>query len=268
MVARVSASELVLRQLYIEQEMTVAEVAVALRCSETTVRRRLAEKQIPLRARGPRPLGTVIPEWSAALAYSVGLLAADGNLSPDGRHITFVSADLDLHDIYKECLGISNQTGAHGSAFQTTFGDVRFYHWLESIGLMPNKTFCLGQVNVPAEFLADFVRGYLDGDGNINVYLDRYLARKHKTSRYEYWRLSVRFFCASREFLEWIHGELSSLLTTRGSILPAGHIWVLKYGKGDSMRLLRWLYYHSQVPRLERKWQRYQSFLLAIDLTV
>jgi len=35
-------------------------------------------------------------EWTPELAYVVGLLTTDGNLSKDGRHIAIKSADLQL----------------------------------------------------------------------------------------------------------------------------------------------------------------------------
>jgi hypothetical protein len=172
-----------LRRLYIDEELTAAEIGDQLGCSEQTVLRRLVEHRIPIRTRGSQRLARLTPkvsrEWSADLAYAVGLITSDGNLSPDGRHITFVSADRELHEIYKRCLGISNKTGRHGSGFKTTFGDIVFYRWLLEIGLMPRKTFRLKKVNVPDVFFTDFIRGYLDGDGNINTYLDRYNVRKH-----------------------------------------------------------------------------------------
>ncbi len=33
-----------------------------------------------------KPLGRVKIEWSDKFAYAIGLVASDGNLSPDGRH--------------------------------------------------------------------------------------------------------------------------------------------------------------------------------------
>jgi hypothetical protein len=35
-------------------------------------------------------------DWSAELAYIIGLLTTDGNLSNDGRHIIMRSSDLQL----------------------------------------------------------------------------------------------------------------------------------------------------------------------------
>jgi len=48
-------------------------------------------------------------KWSAELAYLIGLLATDGNLSKDGRHITMRSSDLQLLITFKKCLHLTNK---------------------------------------------------------------------------------------------------------------------------------------------------------------
>lgn len=270
--AKIEIPRSLLHRLYVEEGLTTVEIGERWGCSEQTVRRRLTEHDIPIRPRGPRTHGRVSHKWSADLAYAIGLITADGNLSPDGRHITFVSADRELHETYRRCLGISNRTGQHtggyGSAFKTTFGDVVFYHWLLGIGLMPDKTFRLRRVDVPDEYFADFTRGFLDGDGNINVYLDSYNVRKHRNEKYAYWRLYVRLYSASRPFLEWMQAMLVRLVSAGGTILDRGTSgWVLQYAKRDSLHLLPWVYYSPGVPCLERKRARFYEYLVKVGLT-
>jgi hypothetical protein len=45
-------------------------------------------------------------EWTPDLAYVIGLLATDGNLSKEGRHITMRSSDIQLLKTFRGCLGI------------------------------------------------------------------------------------------------------------------------------------------------------------------
>jgi len=47
--------------------------------------------------------------WSPHFAYAIGLLATDGSLSIDGRHIDFTSKDLELVKIFKKYLGLKNK---------------------------------------------------------------------------------------------------------------------------------------------------------------
>jgi hypothetical protein len=133
------------------------------------------------------------------------------------------------------------------------FGDMVFYRWLLDIGLMPDKSHRLGPLDVPDEYFADFLRGYLDGDGCILTYTDRY--NTYKGKQYVYQRLYVRFYSASERYLSWLRGELNRLLGTSGGIGggKGGRARVLTYAKKDSIRLIRWMYYDPDVPCLERK---------------
>lgn len=44
-------------------------------------------------------------EWSDTMAHVVGLMATDGNLSRDGRHLAFDSGDIELIETFQACLG-------------------------------------------------------------------------------------------------------------------------------------------------------------------
>ena len=65
---------------------------------------------------GPKPRREHV-EWSAAVAYAVGLIAPDGNLSPDGRHLELTSTDMDLLETFKACLGLNNRISTKYGGF-------------------------------------------------------------------------------------------------------------------------------------------------------
>jgi len=48
-------------------------------------------------------------EWTPNLAYAIGLIASDGCLSLDGRHISFKSLDRELVKKFKFALGVKNK---------------------------------------------------------------------------------------------------------------------------------------------------------------
>jgi len=58
-----------------------------------------------------KPLGKVKIKWSSEFAYALGLLATDGNLSPDGRHFDFTSKDKEQLRNFMKCLGIKVKIG-------------------------------------------------------------------------------------------------------------------------------------------------------------
>jgi len=175
-----------LKNLYVDEGLTTSEVATRFGCSAMTILRRLMRFQIPVRPRGTCPkhadrrrgLTPAWAAWSPALAYAVGLIATDGNLSPDGRHLSIPSKDLDLLESLRGCLGLTNSIGRHSSArghiHRLQWGDRLFYDWLQSIGLTPAKSLTLGPLAVPDEYFVDFFRGCIDGDGSITTYVDRY----------------------------------------------------------------------------------------------
>lgn len=82
--------------------------------------------------RGPKPKDIVDLTWAPNLAYAVGLLASDGCLLNDRRHVDFTSADLDLVRTYRRVLGLrhiaigTKETGHGTSAYRVQLGNVVF----------------------------------------------------------------------------------------------------------------------------------------------
>ncbi len=210
-------------------------------------------------------MGRMQRTWDPGLAYAIGLIATDGNLSSDGRHVNLTSADKEQLVNFQRCLGINTKLSKNppGSftrnpIYRVQFSDRAFYHWLEGIGLKPRKTARLGRLSIPRRLFRDFLRGVIDGDGSIFVYTDRY--NVYKGTRYEYLRLYVAIASSSRRFLEWIQEMSQELLSVRGSLLQQPNPtrmrkphWKLRFAKQDSVKILRWLYYTERLPSLTRK---------------
>ena len=77
--------------------------------------------------------------WSTNFAYALGLITSDGNLSSDGRHMAFVSKDLDLINTFKDCLDLKNKVSLKRSGYSkdpskkyyvVQFGNVKLYNFL------------------------------------------------------------------------------------------------------------------------------------------
>jgi hypothetical protein len=219
---------------------------------------------------------TKLPEidfkWTPELAYVVGVLTTDGNLSKDGRHIAIKSADLQLLRTIKKCLNLSNKITktkndgwAKKSYYRLQFSKVQFYRWLLKIGLFPNKTYTIGTLCIPDQYFCDFLRGHLDGDGDIDVYKDYY--NTFKNPKYIYDRIFVRFRSASREHMEWLRSKIFNILSIKGHLNEERRnnskttMWILKFGKKDSLKLLSWLYYSPNVPCLKRKRKIAEKFI-------
>src|ERR1700691_6081621 len=90
------------------------------------------------------------------LWYTVGLIATDGNLSKDGRHVNITSKDGELLNGIKRilCLKLKLTKKARTKEkikkyFFLQIGDVKFYKFLLSIGLTQKKSLTLGKISVP-----------------------------------------------------------------------------------------------------------------------
>lgn len=204
-------------------------------------------------------------KWSSDLAYAVGLLVTDGNLSKDGRHITMRSSDLDLLETFKRCLGIQGnirKTHSDGfakkQAYRLQFSDAQFYRWLLTIGLFPAKTYTIGKIKVPSLYFQDFLRGHLDGDGSVYTYVDKY--NNYRGHNYINQRVYVKFISASQTHINWLHETIKRLARTKGALECKKHtkinrvpMWEIKFSKKESLQLLTWIYYQETLPCLKRK---------------
>src|ERR1700722_7240854 len=130
--------------------------------------------------RGQKPQGKVKIEWSGKFAYAIGLIATDGCLYGDGRHINFTSKDLEQIENFKKCLGITNKIGRKSRGgerekkyFVVQIGDVLFYKFLNDIGLHKAKSLTLSEIKIPEHYFIDFLRGCFDGDGCSYSYWDK-----------------------------------------------------------------------------------------------
>jgi hypothetical protein len=213
-------------------------------------------------------------EWTSKIAYITGLLTTDGNLSCDGRHIIMRSCDLQLLKTFKKCLNLHNrisETFNNGwgkkRTYRIQFGNVQLYRWLLKIGLTPRKTYTIGELKIPDKYFPDFLRGHLDGDGSIWTYKDYY--NTYKNPKYVYRRLWTKFLSASKIHIDWIRKNISKIISIKGHIseikpwrsYQTTSIHELKFAKKDSIKLLSWLYYSSDVPCLKRKRKIAEKFI-------
>lgn len=136
---------------------------------------------------------------------------------------------------------------------------------------MPRKTFLLKDIEIPNKFLGDFLRGHLDGDGSIVTYIDQY--NTSKNLKYIYKRLYVNFLSASIHHVKWLSEKIEECFNIKGTIQasegknsknPRKNIWKLRYAKKASIKLLKFIYYQTNLPCLSRKRKIAENFLVSI----
>ena len=190
--------------------------------------------------------------WSANLAYAIGLIATDGSLSKDGRHIDLTSKDLEQLQNFAKILSLNNKISSKSSSYNPqglywhiAFGNVIFYRFLLKIGLTPAKSKTIGAILIPDKYFADFLRGSLDGDGYTYSYWDP----RWRSS----FSLYTGFVSASLKHLEWISDQVERLYELRGKIKFSARAYSLVYAKKASVALLNKIYYKKGLICLTRK---------------
>ncbi len=203
--------------------------------------------------------------WSNNVAYAIGLMTTDGNLSKDSRHMIFVSKDLDqikhLKKIFKVKAKIRLKKSGYSQVkkyFVVQFGDVKLYRKLVNVGLYPNKTKTLKELKIPDKYFCHFLRGHFDGDGYSYSYWDK----RWRSS----FMLYVGFCSASKKHIEWLGKTIKKLYKIKGIIsLTKKNVYYLKFSKYYSLILLKKMYSGNEIVFLKRKKFKIDRSLSIID---
>ena len=187
--------------------------------------------------------------------YVIGYIATDGSLSKDNRHISITSKDNEhLKNIKKE-FGITSQITmkARGGKKEKKYsvlqiGSVKFYRFLNSIGLFSRKTWSMNEIKIDNNYFIDFLRGVIDGDGCIYSW-------KNKNNEHMQW--SLRISGAAPKFIYWLNELIENKLMVKGKIYiqtkkNRSDMYILKFGKLATQKICLEIYYDNCFC-LERK---------------
>lgn len=185
-------------------------------------------------------------------AYVTGILASDGNISRDGRHIKFISKDREIIEICRKIVSpnskISMQSRSNEKSkkyFVLQFSNRKLVKFYNSIGIFAAKSKSIHQITLIAGTFQDFLRGVFDGDGSISIY-------NNKLSRQK--QAKIRFYSASKQFLNWLQSTINTCTMIQGGSISFGaRCYALTYGKKDAGKIIKFMYYSDDLPCLSRK---------------
>jgi len=163
--------------------------------------------------------------WNSQMAHILGFTFADGN-------IHYSTLAWDLKDDVKLLRKINKAMGSNypikkrKHSFRLRISNPFILQDIQKLGITPNKTRTCLFPDVPEEFLRDFIRGFLDGDGWI-------VTRKAKTE------ISVGFSNGSYQFLKGLTEKLNKLLYLTANNLRAKKK-ITKKGKVSTTYGIEW----------------------------
>ncbi len=206
--------------------------------------------------------------WSPKMAYVLGFVAADGSLEDAsylrGKYLRICSSDIEILEKIKMAMYsehkivtlkpkqilIRGKSYVSKERYMLRIGDHEIYNDLIKLGVTPRKSKTILLPSVSLEFVAYFLRGYLDGDGCINLY-----ERKK--------RLSVTFTSGSKLFLEELSKIIGLCLDVKiHNVFINNNAFQLKYSTREAVPLLKYIY--SDIADrlyLERKYSEFLNFL-------
>jgi hypothetical protein len=265
---RLDIPETLLRKLYCQDCLSLVQIAEQLGCSQTVILRRLQAYGIDRRPRGGTAQYTVpkdvLSAWSPELAYIVGLVTTDGNLSSSRPDVSFASTDVKIVETYRRVLKVNapiyvaQLSGRHKPLHRVCINDPSYRALLEDVGLMPVKAKKMGALGIPDVVFRDFLRGCIDGDGCIRIAVYKQAVYKDGDRRL----LVVKLYSSSLPFLKWIRDTVDRLVGLRGNV-NAGRSGCgsLAYSGRKAVSLLRRIYYKSDLPCLTRKRDIFEAYV-------
>ena len=165
--------------LYTIEGKTQKEISTIMKYGLKPIIRILHENNVPTNT---RRVNRKINEYyfssidSEFKAYLIGLLFADGSISParDGHqasiNLQLLYEDKNLLEFFKTEINsngkiVDNKDGTLSFSVRST----QIALDLAQYNIIPNKTYAVTTLptNIPQQFLKDFLRGYVDGDGSL-----------------------------------------------------------------------------------------------------
>ena len=234
-----SLSKNELECLYVNEGMSLDDIATRCKCSRQYILKMLRKHRIPRRNKSAaRILATtkgkvtvarmdasgnrvMVPhvrrivdedffkQWTANMAWVLGIIYTDGCLvRPHGSVKGRLTLSQKEPELIEKVLALLNSNAKllftpkkriTGAVHRVSISNAEVYQDLEKLGVTPRKSLSLTFPEVPAPLVRHFIRGCWDGDGS--VYWEREDARKPCAS----------FVSGSKAFIEQIMNRLVSL---------------------------------------------------------
>lgn len=195
------------------------------------------------------------------MAYSLGFIAADGNVCHSGRaHTLHIACDdkdviekIKLAMEYKGPIHTKSRTNNKKISYSLRICDPVIFNDLFALNITERKSLTLEPPKmIPSRYLNDFIRGYFDGDGTVSLRNIPYPSR-----------LVVNFYTASLPMAQFLHCKMKDIIgdTFNSNIRKQlAHqktpYYVISLGHKAAVKLFHFMYKDSGI-FLERKYNKF-----------
>jgi YHS domain-containing protein len=194
--------------------------------------------------------------WNEDIAYLTGLIASDGTLGKERPRVGFINSEFELIEhvrniVKKEITGETYSPQEHSRDnsiwWNYQFTSRRYYYFLQQVGLTPNKSLTIGELDINNEYFVDFLRGIIDGDGGFIEYGTKFRC----------------FICSgSKNFLNWLYDEVKNNIGVKGGWIRHGNgVYDLGFAIRDSLKIAEAVYQNVDKPKLTRKYKVVEEYI-------
>ena len=234
-------------------KLSQRELARRLDIGKTTVNRWCTEI-------GFRPIKYLANEgffddWNENSAYILGLICADGNIAwnpkKSYRTLTITAAEKDVEQLERIRLLLGSTKpllySEKTKSYRLTVTNKKICQRLMKLGITPRKSLNIRFPKIPEEHLKHFIRGVIDGDGNV-----RYVNRK----RSPYFEITVS--SGSKKFLDALIEVIKNKCGIDAKTRKIGkNTYVVQYSCCRGEKLAKFVYANANI-YLQRKFLQYK----------
>lgn len=195
-------------------------------------------------------------DWSPEMAYVLGFIYADGNMSRDSYKIRIASKDIQILEDIKRVMGSSHpivcEKNDIGEWYSLLISNKVIYGDLRRLGIFPNKSLTMRLPDVPKEYMNDFIRGYFDGDGCIIE-----VKRNRPTPGLEF-----DFATGSKDFADKLINLLNEEVHESIRLSnPRKNYYRVRGWNKASEALFEYMYSNEPTIYLERKYNKFKGIM-------
>ena len=209
--------------------------------------------------------------------YLLGAFITDGSLNMERAYLS--SKDLDWLESIRNLICPNKPIYKDQSCYRLTLTNKIIVAWLLKHGVTPNKSLNVEFPSIPDQYLPDFIRGLIDGDGTIaHKQYVRFRNKEKIGNPYKFYSTHYGLTTASLKMVEGftsmlksknfdysvitkVAGRKSSTINGR-EIVAKNNCYSITGGHGSAFKLLEWAYYPGHKISLCRKNKIAQDIIL------